>query len=112
MLQQQQIVGQYLKSKLYYWFELWRITCNLYNHFIVYYDYFLIFRSYIGITASWYDEDLQRNTSLLAIRRLEGSHTFEMLAKYMDNVYTEFEISDKIAYTTTDNGSNFVKSFK
>lgn len=30
----------------------------------------------------------------------------------MESVYTEFNINNKISHTTTDNGSNFVKSFK
>jgi len=30
----------------------------------------------------------------------------------MDSVYVTFEITDKIDFSTTDNGSNFVKSFK
>jgi len=55
---------------------------------------------------------LQRSTRLLALRRLEGSHTYDILAKAMDEVYTEYEIADKLSYYTTDNGSNFVKCFK
>ncbi|KAL4088662.1 hypothetical protein QTP88_023749 [Uroleucon formosanum] len=58
-------------------------------------------RSYIGITVS----------CLLAIKRLEGKHTYDVLAKTMEAVYTEFEINNKISHTTADNGSNFVKSF-
>ncbi|XP_060858223.1 uncharacterized protein LOC132935644 isoform X1 [Metopolophium dirhodum] len=69
-------------------------------------------KSYIGITVTWINEDLSRSTRLLALRRLEGSHTYDILAKAMDAVYTEFEISDKLSYCTTDNGSNFVKCFK
>eukprot|EP00102_Acyrthosiphon_pisum_P022064 XP_016659274.1 PREDICTED: uncharacterized protein LOC103309210 [Acyrthosiphon pisum] len=44
---------------------------------------------------------------------MQGSHTYDVLAKAMETVYyLEFNISDKVIYTTTDNGSNVVKSFK
>lgn len=46
------------------------------------------------------------------MKRLKGKHTYDVLAKSMELVYTEFDINDKITYSTTDNGSNFVKSFK
>lgn len=71
-----------------------------------------IFKSYIGITGHWINDSLVRVSCLLAIERLEGKHTYDVLAKTMEAVYTEFEINNKISHTTTDNGSNFVKSFK
>jgi len=43
---------------------------------------------------------------------LKGKHTYDVLARAMESVYTVFDINDKIVYSTTDNGSNFVKSFK
>lgn len=43
---------------------------------------------------------------------MKGSHTYNILAKKMESVYLYFNISDKVIYTTTDNGSNFVKSFQ
>lgn len=52
-----------------------------------------------------------RTTCLLAIRRIEGNQKFDVLAKEMDNIYTEFEISNKITYSTTDNGLNFINNF-
>jgi len=56
--------------------------------------------------------DLTRISCLLAIKRLKGKHTYDVLAKSMELVYSEFDIGHKITYSTTDNGSNFVKSFK
>jgi len=71
------------------------------------------FRSYLGITGHWLNKnDLTRISCLLAMRRLKGKHSFDVLAKSMESVYTEFDINHKITYSTTDNGSNFVKSFK
>ncbi|KAL5237416.1 hypothetical protein ACI65C_004826 [Semiaphis heraclei] len=46
------------------------------------------------------------------MKLLKGKHSFDVLAKSMEAVYTEFDINHKITYSTTDNGSNFVKSFK
>ncbi|KAL4105084.1 hypothetical protein QTP88_020359 [Uroleucon formosanum] len=65
-----------------------------------------------GITASWINDDLSRTTCLLAIKQIQGTHTFEVLAKAMVSVYVTFGIIDKIDFSTMDNGSNFVKSFK
>ncbi|XP_050522884.1 uncharacterized protein LOC126895259 [Daktulosphaira vitifoliae] len=69
-------------------------------------------KSYIGITATWINEDNSRTNCLLALKRLEGSHTYDILAKCMDSIYTSYEISDKVHFCTTDNGSNFVKCFR
>jgi len=52
---------------------------------------------------------LKRVSCLLAIKRIKGSHTYYILATTMESVYLYFNISDKVIYTTTDNGSNFVK---
>lgn len=73
----------------------------------------LIFRSYISTTGHWINpNNLERISILLAIKRLKGKHTYDVLAKAMESVYNEFDITNKITYSTTDNGSNFVKSFK
>jgi len=71
------------------------------------------FRSYLGITSHWLKKkDLTRISCLLAMKRLKGKHSFDVLAKSMESVYTEFDINHKITYSTTDNGFNFVKKFK
>lgn len=73
----------------------------------------ILYRSYIGITCHWIDEEnLIRKSVLLTVKRLDGRHTFYVLAGAMESVYLKFEILNKISFTTTDNGSNFVKSFK
>lgn len=72
-----------------------------------------IFRSYLGITVHWIEEgSLERKSNLLSIKRLTGSHTYDILAKSLESVYNLFTINNKIFYKTTDNGSNFVKSFR
>ncbi len=41
-----------------------------------------------------------------------GSHTGEYIAQMLDNIQTKFKIQDSVVRTTTDNGANFVSSFK
>lgn len=70
-------------------------------------------RSYIGVTAHWIDESsLERRSASIAFRRLKGSHTFDLLAGTLDDIHSEYGISEKIVITTTDSGSNFIKAFK
>ncbi len=48
------------------------------------------FKSYLGYTVSWYDDDLIRKNATLAIRRFIGSHTYDQLANHIQEVMTEF----------------------
>lgn len=43
---------------------------------------------------------------------MTGSHTYDVIAKAMWSIHKEFNIVSKVHSTTTDNGSNFLKSFK
>lgn len=54
----------------------------------------------------------QRQASCLAIRRVKGSHTYDVLAKILEEIHDDFRIGSKITATITDSGSNFVKAFK
>ena len=49
---------------------------------------------------------------MLACKRLFGKHTYDNLAKAVQDVHMTFGITDKVVGTTTDNGSTFVKAFK
>lgn len=63
------------------------------------------------MTVHWIDTDLQRQSACLALRRITGSHTFDVIASCLEDIHTQYGIRRKIVRTTTDNGSNFVKTF-
>ena len=53
---------------------------------------------------------MDRRSAALACRRLRGSHTFDVLAGALEDVHRQYGIIRKVAVTTTDNGSDFVKA--
>ena len=69
-------------------------------------------RSFLGVTAHWLNkESMKRECAALACRRLTGKHDYLLLGKELCKVHDQFEITEKVIGTTTDNGSNFVKAF-
>ncbi len=68
-------------------------------------------KSFAGYTASWFNEDLTRENAVLAVRRFLGSHTFDSLAKGIDDILREFGIQNKTTSVTTDGATNYAKSF-
>lgn len=70
-------------------------------------------KSYLGETIHWFTEgSFQRKNACLAIRRVKGSHTFDVLAKLIEDIHVEFAVTEKLRGSTTDNGSNFCKCFR
>ena len=70
-------------------------------------------RSFLGITVHWIEPDtLDRKGACLAVRQLTGSHTYAVLAQKMESINDEFGLQNKICYTVTDSGSNFIKAFR
>ena len=47
-------------------------------------------KSYAGYTASWYDNELNRKNAVLACRRILGRHTFDVIAKEINGILTEW----------------------
>ena len=64
------------------------------------------------MTANWLENDLKRRSACLAIRRVIGSHTYDVIAKEIHSIHKEFGIVNKVNCTITDSGSHFLKAFR
>jgi KRAB domain-containing zinc finger protein len=70
-------------------------------------------KSYLGETIHWFDrESLTRRSACLAIRRIKGRHTYDVLTTMIADLHKEFEVVDKLRGAATDSGSNFLKAFR
>lgn len=72
-------------------------------------------KGYIGITAHWYEasaDGMNRRQACIALRRVTGRCTYDVLARIMESVIVEFDITGKVTHCITDSGSNFLKAFK
>lgn len=73
-------------------------------------------RSFIGVTVHWLEASqrnvLERRGCCLAIRELSGRHTYDVIAKALEGIHNEFNITEKISCTVTDSGANFLKAFR
>ncbi|XP_057331849.1 uncharacterized protein LOC130671788 [Microplitis mediator] len=70
-------------------------------------------RRFLGMTVHWIDfKTLQRKSYALACRRLTGTHSYDRVARLIEDIHTSFGMDKtKVLATVTDNGSNFVKAF-
>jgi hypothetical protein len=69
-------------------------------------------KSFMGVTFHWWSKSLERNSVCLAVRRVTGRHTYDVLARILDSINIEFQLAGKIVVTITDSGSNFLKAFR
>ena len=70
-------------------------------------------KSFFGNTVHWIEQDLSRNSAVLACRRFKSPHAYKNIASLIEEINLQYEIGNKkITATITDNGSNFVKAFK
>jgi len=68
-------------------------------------------KTFIGVNVHWIDDQLRRQSACLAVRRITGKSSYDVLANLLEEIYAEYEIAAKLTETITDNGSNFAKAF-
>ena len=69
-------------------------------------------KSYLGMSVHCLNPSTRlRQHAVLCCTRIKGRHTFDVLAEVIEATHYKFNLQDKVARTTTDNGSNFVKAF-
>jgi len=69
-------------------------------------------RAFMGVTLHYVDpHSLKMQSIALACRRFRDSHTVETIAKMLQNIFDEFDITNKIVNVVTDNAANFAKAF-
>ena len=61
-------------------------------------------KAYLGETVHWYRQNLERFSACLAVRRVECSHTYDVIAKAIEQIHTQFKLTKKAVVATTDNG--------
>ncbi|XP_071578926.1 uncharacterized protein [Temnothorax nylanderi] len=71
-------------------------------------------RRFLGMTVHWIDnQTMERKSYAIACRRFSGTHSYDRVARFIEDIHTSFGINkNKIIATVTDNGSNFVKAFR
>lgn len=67
---------------------------------------------YIGITCAYIDKQFKLNEVILAIKYVPYPHTGKAIAKEIQNITKEWNLTNRIFTITTDNGSNMVKAAK
>lgn len=69
-------------------------------------------RSFLGVSIHFFDDSLEKQSYLLAFRRVYGRHTYVVLADMILAIQKEFNIKrSKVTHIVTDGASNFKKAF-
>lgn len=76
-------------------------------------------KGYIGVTAHWVSccsdtdtMDLSANHACLALHRIRGRCTHDVLGREIQGIIDEYGLSRKVSHCVTDSGSNFMKAFE
>lgn len=63
----------------------------------------------MGITLHWIDiKTLKRRSCALSCTRIQGRHTYDVLAKEINTTLKKYEIEQNVTHCVTDNAANFV----
>ena len=68
-------------------------------------------KGFVGFTAHWYTNELKRHNACIAVYRVIGHCTYDVLAQLNESIIMEFKLTNKVTHCITDSGSNFVKAF-
>jgi hypothetical protein len=52
-------------------------------------------KSFMGVTCHLWSKDLDRSSVCLAVRRVAGRYTYEVLAQTLDSINMEFQLEGK-----------------
>ncbi len=69
-------------------------------------------RSFLGVTVHALTNTMGRRNYAIACRRLQGSHTYDVVAHAINDVLQEWGIQFKTSGMVTDNATNFIKAFR
>lgn len=70
-------------------------------------------QSYLGATIHFINDSFERESYLIAFKRLYGRQTYDVLAKEINNIMENYGIKcSQVSNIVTDGGSNFCKMFK
>lgn len=67
---------------------------------------------YLGLTATWINQDFEIMDVLLEITYFPTPHTAEAIAKTIKGIIQSWEIEDHVLAITTDNGANIVAAIR
>ena len=70
-------------------------------------------KGFVGFTAHWYNESLEMKHACVAIKRVLGRCTYDVLANLIHTVLEDYGIhnDEKASHCVTDSRSNFIKAF-
>ena len=67
---------------------------------------------YVTLTCHLVDDNFELKSFVLTTTEGAEDHTSENLVTVLDAIMMDWEISDKIVGTSTDNGSNIIKAVR
>jgi hypothetical protein len=67
---------------------------------------------YLGLTATWINQNFEIIDVLLEITYFPAPHTAERIANIIKKVIKKWEIEDRVITITTDNGANMVAAIR
>lgn len=68
--------------------------------------------SFLGISAHWIDDDLERRSRVLACQNFKNPHSGARIASNLQAVHDENRLTgEKLVSTSSDNARNMIKAF-